>query len=701
MIPSDKHNQGSGTPVLMSFKDFMIKQEDDIDEDEAVRRYREYKVEFKRTQINDFFVLHKNKEWFEEKYHPEKSVERKRFVRQSMRKRLRVFLDLWEAGYIDDLSLQISNTSTILKLLDRVIIKLEGGTEDDLKALDEPPKALENKKPENMETDEEKKEEMKPKAEEKPKNYTYDADTAEDDEDETKEPLPPGMDEDDESLKPPGMDEEEEEKEKEEPKAEEDVKKEEEEEVQPTFIYEGHWDKRPTSIFIRSVANTITRNDMINVCKHYPGFMRVAMSDASAERRYSRRCWVTFSSDTNIKDVCWNLSNVRVKEMELSPSVNRDVTNRVRPVNGLACSPMAMQMDINYAVELMKKLDDRAKIYEVEETNGHVENEDEEMQKEDEDNDEDKKEGEEEEGEEKKEVKNEDEKIEIPEKNPVLEKLPSNYDQIINDSDLKKENDDENNYPIVINEELQKNLDLVLLYLRIVHCLDYYNANEYQHEDEMPMRCGIMHVRAQPLESACKKDINEYFVSNTNKLDSVVVEEQTATEEEAEKLGKKAEENEVENFIKANTQELAKDKWLCPLSGKKFRGPEFVRKHIMMKHDDSVENVKKEVKYFNNYVFDMNRPCFPEGRPKTSESSGMSRSSTGNWNSRQQSMATPKSSYSGGGNYSTPQMQNVQQSETYGRVNTYPPKQIRRGGYRDRKVIKYRDLDAPEESDFF
>lgn len=47
--------------------------------------------------------------------------------------------------------------------------------------------------------------------------------------------------------------------------------------------------------------------------------------------------------------------------------------------------------------------------------------------------------------------------------------------------------------------------------------------------------------------------------------------------------------------MKANTQELAKDKWLCPLSGKKFRGPEFIRKHIFNKHQDSVENVKMEV----------------------------------------------------------------------------------------------------------
>ena len=52
---------------------------------------------------------------------------------------------------------------------------------------------------------------------------------------------------------------------------------------------------------------------------------------------------------------------------------------------------------------------------------------------------------------------------------------------------------------------------------------------------------------------------------------------------------------EVEKFVTANTQELAKDKWLCPISGKKFKGPEFVRKHIFNKHAEKVEEVKQEV----------------------------------------------------------------------------------------------------------
>ena len=52
---------------------------------------------------------------------------------------------------------------------------------------------------------------------------------------------------------------------------------------------------------------------------------------------------------------------------------------------------------------------------------------------------------------------------------------------------------------------------------------------------------------------------------------------------------------EAEQFVEINTQKLSENKYLCPLSGKKFKGPEFVRKHIFNKHLDKVEAVKKEV----------------------------------------------------------------------------------------------------------
>lgn len=48
------------------------------------------------------------------------------------------------------------------------------------------------------------------------------------------------------------------------------------------------------------------------MCKRYPGFLRVALQDPQPERRFFRRGWVTFDRTVNIKDICWNLNNIRV-----------------------------------------------------------------------------------------------------------------------------------------------------------------------------------------------------------------------------------------------------------------------------------------------------------------------------------------------------------------------------------------------------
>ena len=55
---------------------------------------------------------------------------------------------------------------------------------------------------------------------------------------------------------------------------------------------------------------------------------------------------------------------------------------------------------------------------------------------------------------------------------------------------------------------------------------------------------------------------------------------------------------EVEKFIKVNSEELDKGKWLCQLSGKKFKGPDFIRKHIFTKHAEKVLVVRSDVSIF-------------------------------------------------------------------------------------------------------
>jgi len=49
---------------MMSMKQFIAAQDENITDSEATKRYSEYRVEFRRQQINEFFTQHKDEEWY-------------------------------------------------------------------------------------------------------------------------------------------------------------------------------------------------------------------------------------------------------------------------------------------------------------------------------------------------------------------------------------------------------------------------------------------------------------------------------------------------------------------------------------------------------------------------------------------------------------------------------------------------------------
>lgn len=176
-------------------------------------------------------------------------------------------------------------------------------------------------------------------------------------------------------------------------------------------------------------------------------------------------------------------------------------------------------------------------------------------------------------------------------------------------------------------------LDRLILYLRIVHSIDYYNSTEYQQEDFMPYRCGVMHVRGSSLIKSDSNTVQVVAGSQVSSFDPNNVKKSNVNEwirlfenhirpyseyreqidlDLARKLGLKDHAAEVEKFMKNNCQKVDKDVWLCPLSGKKFKGPDYVRKHIETKHPDKLVELKIEVEYFNKFVLDPKRPYLPE-----------------------------------------------------------------------------------------
>lgn len=201
----------------------------------------------------------------------------------------------------------------------------------------------------------------------------------------------------------------------------------------------------------------------------------------------------------------------------------------------------------------------------------------------------------------------------------------------------------------------------------------------------MPNRCGIIHARGpQPQNKVTSTEVQDYMKNFESKISQFLTSSAEVPADELKKIGAKDIDAEVEKFITANSQELAKDKWLCPLSGKKFKGPDYIRKHIFNKHAEKVEEVKKEVEYFNNYLKDSKRPQIPEhpgNAPKKEAPSNpnMFRPHFAPMPYHSYGGYAPAMSHRGRGGFS-------------------------RGGRMDmghRPIINYRDLDAEKPDDFF
>jgi len=715
--PKDEDLEGF-QPAMMSFKAFLQTQDDQISDEDAIKKYAEYKLEFKRQQLNEFFVTHKDEEWFKQKYHPDDSVKRKDELREMLKKRVEVFQEFMEQSKFADLTLDGDKQDALIKVLDSVVIKLEGGTDFDITVLDLPDPEEEQKK----EDAKKKKDEIEEKKDSTPSNDAFDDENAElmkkakeflnfmdpaeekankeeesrkrkredndDDQGESdvKEPKDPSEESDKTPTKTGDLDSvsdgedsamKDEDKSADKPSVDEEDKQEKEETPKPRALH------KTSSIFLRNLAPTITKLEVEAMCKRFDGFLRSAIADPAPDRRWFRRGWVTFKRDVKIKDICFNLNNIRLRDCELGPIVNRDLTRRIRTVAGLTQDKKVVRNDIKLAAKIITNLDGKWGLWKAEE-----------------------------------EGKKEEAMLGLASSNPLLanitdyliEEASAEEEELLGRRDGEDEEGGEEGVNIQRDEELITVLDKMILYLRIVHSVDFYNHSEYPNEDEMPNRCGILHARGiVPATKVTSSEVEEYMTTFEKKMGGFLVMRGDLTNEEASKYGLKNETDEVEKFVSANTQELGKDKWLCPLSGKKFKGPDFVRKHILQKHLEKVDEVKKEVNYFNNYLKDPKRPQLPEhptnktgsGRASAPDQgprggdpyqySGPPRDITrnpvygrdrGGWDDRGDR---------GGGRYGPPPP----------RRDAFGPSRPRGGdGFSGRPIITYRDWDAPND-DYF
>jgi len=438
-------------PVMMTFKAFLSTQDDSITDEEALHKYGEYKLEFQRQQLNEFFVSHKDDEWFKMKYQPAMKGQRSVEMKEMLQKRLNVFSTLVNDEFMNDVALDETNQDKLVELMDTVVILLEEGSEEDIADMI----ANDNNN-------------------EEPKKQLH----------------------------------------------------------------------KTSSIFLSNLHPSINKQEIESLAKKFPGYMRLALSEPDQNNKFTRKCWLTFERNAKIREICFGLNNMKIREHDLKPVVNKDLSKRIRTVDWPSTDSKVMELSIATCENLIKVLDKKWEIFD--------ENEN---------------------------------------KNPLLDIV------VEGSSDTKV-------------------LDRLILYLRIVFSFDFYNRNEYACEDEMPNRCGLLHVRPIPKgEENSDKEVTEYIQKLEDKVAVFMKDRIEIKADLLTKLGMRNEHDEIEKFISGSMQEVESDKWLCTLSQKKFKAPEFVRKHIQNKYGEKMEEVKMEVEYFNNYIKDENRPKLPAPTP--------------------------------------------------------------------------------------
>uniref|UniRef100_A0A7E4W112 ARS2 domain-containing protein n=1 Tax=Panagrellus redivivus TaxID=6233 RepID=A0A7E4W112_PANRE len=322
-------------------------------------------------------------------------------------------------------------------------------------------------------------------------------------------------------------------------------------------------DHKTTSIFFKNIPTSVSIQQLEEVCKGFPGFLRLWLSDPVPEAKFGRRAFASFRRDVRVKKIFWGLKGQKIGDVDLGAAVNRDIKRRVRWVNGLTRHRTVAQNDLKLAAKLVVLFDYK---------NGLYKGEDDEA---------------------KPEPPTDLELAIARSKNPVLENITEFLIEEANAEEdvllgLSESSTAQSKQTFEVDEEMLKTLDKIVLYLRIVYSFDFYGHLNYPNEDSMPNKLGIIHVRGVP--PAEKPDLGrstngEVFVAQSD-IDNYnaefeahiepLLKLEVLSEEDLVKLGKKDPEKAVEEFIEMNTVELGKDKWLCPLSGKKFKGAEII-----------------------------------------------------------------------------------------------------------------------------
>jgi hypothetical protein len=225
---------------------------------------------------------------------------------------------------------------------------------------------------------------------------------------------------------------------------------------------------------------------------------------------------------------------------------------------------------------------------------------------------------------------------------------------------------------------------LTILYLRKVHFFCFYCGIQAELPEELLRRCGSLHIR----KTNCMKSqqfSNDWMEKHEGRILAILNQNpHLAALQPAQNAASLLNEQVSKLICK-----IEEAKFRCSLCSKLFKGPEFVDKHIHLKHPERIEEAEAEIRLFSSYAKE--QTSFYLAAPQYFAASTNAMATSQNNTSEEREGFPRRQERRGSRDYRTRSINRPHETSYSAPLAT--PIDDRR--YEGRKVRTYVDLDAP------
>eukprot|EP00743_Colponemidia_sp_Colp-15_P007137 GILK01007702.1.p1 GENE.GILK01007702.1~~GILK01007702.1.p1 ORF type:complete len:695 (-),score=89.24 GILK01007702.1:132-2216(-) len=301
------------------------------------------------------------------------------------------------------------------------------------------------------------------------------------------------------------------------------------------------FDADTNTLFLRSIPAFISRWDVAKVVERSNGLIQLSLSEALRQHNFNRLAWAGYDNEENCNNALKLLQGEKVKEdFVLQPVKSKAKIREPKETPAEACSDDRIEADYRQSRELIECLD------------------------------------------------------------------------------KEKEVEAHNLFEMISGKSRMEQLDTQIIYLRRVHSFCYYCGEEFEDERVLAAKCAPAHIRSS--SAATKKTEEDTQGQTEGQTDEKKGEENGSIshfQQLADRLDHKIRKRiqthpvlpsplsdedptllqQIDDFCRDMSQRLEDEKYRCkvPNCNKLFRGPDFVKKHINLKHTENLQELKNKL----------------------------------------------------------------------------------------------------------